>query len=142
MTALPYPLAILRLAAASGDHPALANAGATATRDSQTCGSDITVTLDIEAGRIARFGHRVRACAIGQAAATVLAERAVGLDVDAVTAARTALADILAGRSDTAPGDWPDLDHFRGVREFKARHEAALLPFDATLAALRGDVAT
>jgi len=136
VTALPYPLAVLRLAAASGDHPALADARLTATRDSQTCGSDITVTLDVEAGRIARFGHRVRACAIGQAAATVLAEKAVGLDIGAVTAARSALADILAGRTDTAPEGWPDFDHFKGVREFKARHEAALLPFDATLAAL------
>ena len=130
-----YNTRILRLAAATADMARLAGAQGSATKVSPVCGSKVTADVDLDAaGRIARHGQEVRACALGQAAATLVAAAIVGQTPAALIAARADLADWLAGRSETVP-DWPEMAVFTPARPHRARHPSILLAFDAAIAA-------
>jgi NifU-like protein involved in Fe-S cluster formation len=95
----------------------------------------VTVDLDLDdAGRISRFGEEVRACALGQAAASLVAADILGKSRADLAAARAELADWLAGRSETVP-HWPGMDVFAPARPHRARHPSILLTFDAAIAA-------
>ncbi len=136
MTETLYNTRILRLAA-SPSQPRLDAPQASVVRVSPVCGSRVTVDLDLDdAGRVARFGQEVRACALGQAAAALLGEAVLGRSGDELAAAHGALAAYLRGGSET-PGDWPGLDVFAPARPYKARHPSILLAFDAAAAAAR-----
>ena len=130
-----YNTRILRLAAATADAARLPAAQGSATKVSPVCGSKVTADIDLDAeGRIARHGQEVRACALGQAAATLVGAEIIGQDRDKLAAARTALADWLAGRSETPPA-WPGFEVFAPARPHRARHPSILLAFDAAIAA-------
>ncbi len=132
-----YNTRILRLAAETADAARLADPQGSATKVSPVCGSKVTVDLDLDAvGRVSRFGHDVRACALGQASATLVAADVLGKDIAALTRARAQLAEWLAGRSEAVP-DWPGMDVFAPARPHRARHPSILLSFDAAIAAAR-----
>lgn len=130
-----YNAAILRLKLAGETAHRLAAADGSATRVSPVCGSKIIADVALGGdGRIAAVGlDATRACTLGQASAAVLMERAIGLDAAALAAARTALADFLGNRADTAPEGWA---MFAPARAHRARHPSILLALDAVLAAL------
>lgn len=135
MTEALYNTRILRLAADTAALARLDGPQASATKVSPVCGSKVTVDLDLDsAGRISRFGEEVRACALGQAAATLVAADILGKTRQDLAAARTELADWLAGRSDIPPG-WPGMDVFAPARPHRARHPSILLTLDAAIAA-------
>ena len=81
-------------------------------------------------GRVAALGQEVKACALGQASAALMAGHAIGRSGAELAAARAALADYLVGRSEQ-PGDWPGLSAFAEARRFPARHASILLAFEA-----------
>lgn len=126
-----YSLDILRLATESAAFPRLEDVTATAERRAPTCGSRITVDVRLDAeGRIAAYGHEVRACALGQAAATLLARHAVGRSPAELAAARDDLARWLA-HSDAPSPDWPHITQLMRARAYPARHGAIRLAFEA-----------
>ena len=126
-----YDRDILRLAAAIPHAGRLDAPHASSTRRSPVCGSVVTVDLTLdEAGRVAALGQEVRACALGQASASLMGAHALGRSPAEIAAARDALAAYLAGRRDD-PGDWPGLDMLGRARPFSARHPSILLAFEA-----------
>jgi NifU-like protein involved in Fe-S cluster formation len=130
-----YNTRILRLAAATADAARLANPQGSAVKVSPVCGSKVTADIDLDAdGRVTRFGQEVRACALGQAAATLVAAEIIGKRPADIAAARAELADWLAGRSEAVP-QWPGMDVFAPAQPHRARHPSILLAFDAALAA-------
>ena len=130
MTAL-YNRDILRLAAAIPHHKRLAGPQASVEKRSPVCGSRVVVDVVLdEAGRVAAIGQEVKACALGQASASLMGAAALGRSAGELIAARDDLAAYLAGSSDD-PGEWPGLGVFRDARPFSARHAAILLPFEA-----------
>lgn len=130
-----YNAAILRLKLAGEVAQRLASPDASATRVSPVCGSKIIADIALAAdGRVAAVGMDAsKACTLGQASAAVVLERAIGLDVAGLAATRTALADFLANRAETAPDGWA---MFAPARAHRARHPSILLALDAVLAAL------
>jgi NifU-like protein involved in Fe-S cluster formation len=77
----------------------------------------------------------VRACALGQASASLMGAHAVGRNEAELTAARDALAAFLSGeRSD--PGEWPGLEIFEPARAHSARHASIRLAFEAVTEAV------
>jgi NifU-like protein involved in Fe-S cluster formation len=131
-----YNNRILRLAAATADQRRLAAPHGSATKVSPVCGSKVTADVALDAAsRIAEFGIEVRACALGQAASSLVVAAIAGKDRDAIAAARAELADWLAGRRETEPA-WPGMDVFAPARPHRARHPSILLSFDAALAAI------
>lgn len=131
-----YSLDVLRLAAASADTPRLDHAEGSAERRATVCGSRITVDVVTDAaGHVAHYGHEVRACALGQASATILARGIIGRGRDDLVEARDALAAYLGGSVDLPP-DWPGIGILARARPYTARHPAILLGFDAAVDAL------
>jgi NifU-like protein involved in Fe-S cluster formation len=128
-----YTLDILRLAAATGEFPRLTAFDASAERRAPTCGSRIVVDLAYDAdGRVAAYGQEVRACALGQAAATLFARHVVGRTAAELTTARDGFARWLADSHAERP-DWPGLDALERARAYPARHGAMRLPFEAAV---------
>jgi NifU-like protein involved in Fe-S cluster formation len=137
-----YNTQILRLAASTAAATRLAAPQGSALKVSPVCGSKITADVDLDAdGRISRFGQEVRACALGQAAAALVAAHVVGSDSPALVTARAELADWLAARREAAPV-WPGMTIFAPARPHRARHPSILLAFDAAIAAIAAARAT
>ncbi|WCT71977.1 iron-sulfur cluster assembly scaffold protein [Sphingomonas naphthae] len=131
MSAALYNTTILRLAASIPHHARLADPHATAERRSPVCGSRVTVDVMLgEDGCVAEIGQLVRACALGQASASLMGAHAIGRSPAELTATRDALAAFLAGTRDD-PGDWPGLDIFAPARPHSARHASIRLAFEA-----------
>ena len=130
-----YNTEILRLAAATAGAARLEAPQGSATKVSPVCGSKVTADVDLDdAGRIARFGQEVRACALGQAAATLVGSHILGQSRDTLAAVRAAMAEWLAAKSETPP-DWPGMTVFAPARPHRARHPSILLSLDAAIAA-------
>ena len=137
MNAPLYNAAILRLAATIPHHARLENAQASSELRSPVCGSRVTVDVILdENGRIAALGQEVRACALGQASASLMGAEAIGKSIAELEAARDTLTSFLAGTRDD-PGDWPGLDIFLPARPHTARHASIRLAFEAMADAAR-----
>ena len=130
MNAPLYNARILRLAAEMPHATRLEEAGASVSKRSTVCGSRVTVDVRVEGGRVAAIGQEVRACALGQASASLMAAHAVGRSAGELAEARDALAAFLAGARDD-PGDWPGIDVLAPARPHRGRHASILLPFEA-----------
>ena len=129
MSAPLYNQQILRLAAST---PAtrLSAPMASIEKRSPVCGSRVTVDVDVDRdGRVAAIGMLVRACALGQASATLMAAYAVGKTPAELAAARDALSSWLSGAG-TIP-DWPGIDIFTPALPHSARHASIRLAFEA-----------
>lgn len=130
-----YSQRILALAADIPHAERLAHPQVSARKRSPLCGSTVTVDLVLEAGRIAAFGQEVRACALGQAAASVVGTNAVGRTREEIAQARDQLSAML--KADGPPPEPPfdGLEVLLPARAYKNRHASILLALDATLAA-------
>jgi NifU-like protein involved in Fe-S cluster formation len=126
-----YNRDILRLAASIPHYGRLQQPHASVEKRSPVCGSRVVVDVVLdEAGRIADLGQEVKACALGQASASLMAAHAIGRRAGELGAARDALSAFLAGNRDD-PGDWPGLAIFGEARDYQARHPSILLAFEA-----------
>ena len=126
-----YNRDILRLAASIPHQMRLEAPLASVTRQSPVCGSRVTVDIVADAqGRVVALGQEVRACALGQASASLMGSHARGRTAADLERARDALAGYLAGTRDD-PGGWPGLAVFAEARRFPARHRSILLAFEA-----------
>ena len=136
MTEPLYTTEILRLAASLDDPQELAREDGRADVHSRTCGSRISLAVQLDDGRrVERLSMRVHACAFGQASAALLARHSVGRTHHEVSDAMVALSRWLADEHE-APGDWPGMTALAPARTKRGRHGAILLPFRALLAAI------
>ncbi len=90
-----YSGRILELAADIPHLQRLDNPDATVKKRSPLCGSTITVDVKLKDGRICQFGQDVKACALGQAAASVVGRAVIGATRDQIETARDQLAAML-----------------------------------------------
>lgn len=135
MSDILYNREILRLAAEGGAAVRLVAPMGSAMKVSPVCGSRVTVDVILGSeGQVVAHGHEVRACALGQAAATLVARSIFGQNRAGLSQARANLAAWLAG-SDTEPA-WPGMTVFAPARPHRARHGSILLAFDAAIAAV------
>jgi NifU-like protein involved in Fe-S cluster formation len=130
-----YSERILALAADIPLAERLAEPHASARRRSPLCGSTVTVDLSLDGDRIAAFGQDVRACALGQASASILGRHAVGASRADIAAARDALSAMLKHAGPAPEGTFAELGVLLPAKDYKNRHASILLAWDATLAA-------
>ncbi len=105
---------------------------------SRLCGSrvGVEVILDASGQAIAEIGIDAAACALGQAAASVLGEHAVGTSIAEIIAARDALAAMLKAGGPPPAGKFWELRHLQAVADYPARQASTLLAFDAVVEAI------
>ena len=131
-----YSGRILALAADMPRTDRLAVPDATVKKRSPLCGSTIAVDVILQDGKISEYGQDVKACALGQAVASVVGANVVGLSRAEIETARDALKDMLKndGPAPTAP--FEDLEVLRPARDYKNRHASIMLALEATLEAI------
>jgi NifU-like protein involved in Fe-S cluster formation len=134
-----YSQRLLALAARSDATVRLTDPDVTATVENRLCGSRIIVDMKVTNGIIIAYGHRVRACIIGQAAASLVASIIVGRAVTDVQSGRLQLLTILRQGAAPPTRPWQELEVFTPLHDHPARHASALLPFDAVGKALSAD---
>ena len=126
-----YNRDILRLAATIPYAGRLDTPQARVEKRSPVCGSTISVDVVLDGeGRVVAIGQEVKACALGQASASLMGAHALGASPEELAGARDALAAFLAGTRDD-PGDWPGLEILGVARPFAARHASIMLAFQA-----------
>ncbi len=126
-----YSGQILKLAAEIPHTERLVDPQATVKKRSPLCGSTVSVDLKLADGRISEFGQDVKACALGQAAASVVAGNALGCSRPEIEAARTALKAMLKEDGPTPPSPFEGLEVLRPARDYKNRHASIMLSLDA-----------
>jgi len=131
MNAPLYNTQILRLAASIPHHARLSEPMASVEKRSPVCGSRVTVDVNVDCdGRVSEVGLLVRACALGQASASLLGAHVIGRSVAELAAARDALGAWLAGERPDVP-DWPGFELFEPALPHTARHASIRLAFEA-----------
>ena len=139
MDAPLYNSEILRLAASIPHSTRLAAPQASSQRTSPICGSRVTVDLALDSGgHVISFGQEVRACALGQASASILGRHILGETAQSLGEARDLLKDWLKGDGplpDALATRFPELALFLPARAYPARHPSILLAFEASAAA-------
>ncbi len=110
---------------------------ATVKKRSPLCGSTVTVDVAVEDGRVAAFGQDVKACALGQASAAVLASQVIGRTRDEIIAARDQLKAMLSGDGDVPAAPFDGYDVLLPARDFRNRHASIMLALEATAEAMQ-----
>ncbi len=110
---------------------------ASAMAISPICGSEVEIDLQVNNGRITGFGYAVEACALTRAVVGVMQQAIIGKTGAEVKAAGEVLARMLEEGSEMPQGDWERLKVLAPVKDYKARHNAILLPFEAVEKALK-----
>lgn len=133
-----YHNRILELAAGIPHVGRLSDAEGSVTKVSRVCGSVVHVDLKLdEAGEtITEIAVDPKACALGQAATSILAEHAVGAPVSEILAARDALKAMLKDGGLPPEGRFWELRHLEPVADYPPRHASTMLAFEAAVAAI------
>ncbi|MDO9417073.1 iron-sulfur cluster assembly scaffold protein [Pararhizobium sp.] len=114
----------------------LENAQAEASAHSKLCGSRLKVWLSMDGDTISGFAHEVKACALGQASASVMARHAVGATAAEISTARADMLAMLKADGEGPTGRFEDMRYLKPVRDYKARHASTMLTFDAVVDAI------
>jgi NifU-like protein involved in Fe-S cluster formation len=130
-----YSKRILALAADIPHTERLSNPTSTAMKRSPLCGSTVTVDLSVKEGRIVEYGQDVKACALGQAAASVVGASAVGRSIEEIRTARDELKAMLKNNGPVPGAPFDGLEVLMPAKDYKNRHASILLTLDAILAA-------
>ncbi len=99
---------------------------------SRLCGSKISVELCLDAaGCVSAYAQQLEACALGQAAASVMARHIMGSHAQELHQLAQTMRAMLTQNGAPPTGKWTDLDVLLPVRDYKNRHASTLLVFDA-----------
>jgi NifU-like protein involved in Fe-S cluster formation len=131
-----YNARILELSAKIARAERLEAPDGTATAHSKLCGSTVTVDLKVAGDRVTAYGHTVKACLLGQAAASVMGSNIVGTSARELREVGAAMRAMLKAGGPPPSGRWADLAVLEPVKDYKARHASTLLVFDAVELAL------
>lgn len=131
-----YSGRILALAADIPHLDRLENPDATVKKRAPLCGSTVTVDVVLRDGKVAEFGQDVKACALGQASASVVGEAIIGTTRAQVETARDQLAAMLKKDGPAPEAPFQGLEVLIPAREYKNRHASILLALEATAEAM------
>jgi len=131
-----YSSKILKLAAKIPFGNRLKNPDCTIKKHSPICGSIVTVDVKVSNGVIEKFGQDIKACALGQASASVLGKNIIGITKIDLQKGRDQLLDMLTNNGPVPDKPFEEFEPLRSARSYTNRHASILLAIDATLEAL------
>ena len=132
-----YSAKVLALAANLPRLGRLAAPDGSAEKVSKLCGSRVVVDVTVDGDRVADFAQDVKACALGQASASILGSHVVGARVDELESARDQFRAMLKTGGAPPKGRFSDLAMLAPVKDYPARHASTLLAFEAACEAVR-----
>jgi len=131
-----YNRRILELAGGIPRLGRLEKPDATATAHSKLCGSTVTVDLKMAGDTVTDFAHDVKACALGQASSSIMAQHVVGASAEELRMVRDTMLKMLKENGAPPEGRFADLKYLEPVRDYTARHASTMLTFDAVVDAI------
>jgi len=131
-----YSQRILVLAADMPCTDRLEEPTATAKKRAPLCGSTVTVDVVLSDGKIAAYGQDVKACALGQASASVIGAAIVGQPIETVRKGREELLAMLKSDGPVPAAPFDGLEVLQPAKDYKNRHASIMLAFDATIEAI------
>ncbi|MCY4304189.1 MAG: iron-sulfur cluster assembly scaffold protein [Aestuariivita sp.] len=131
-----YSERILALAADIPHLERLKSPHATVKKRSPLCGSTVTVDIEMTNGKISAFAQDVKACALGQAAASVVGSAIIGLKKDHVENARDELKAMLKDDGPAPHAPFDELHVLLPAKDYKNRHASIMLSLEATTEAI------
>ena len=132
-----YSAKVLALAANMPRAGRLAAPEGSSEKVSKLCGSRVTVDVAMQDGRVADFAQDVKACALGQAAASVLGAHVIGASLEELEVTRQQFRAMLKDGASAPDGRFSDLAMLAPVKDYPARHASTLLAFEAVTEAVR-----
>ncbi|WP_417208656.1 iron-sulfur cluster assembly scaffold protein [Antarctobacter sp.] len=132
-----YSGRILELAADIPHNTRLTAPQVSVKKRSPLCGSTVTVDISMRDGKVSDYGQDVKACALGQAAASVVGGAIIGQTPETIMAARDALRTMLKEDGPTPPAPFDGLEVLRPAASFKNRHASIMLALDAACEAVQ-----
>ena len=132
-----YSAKLLALAANLPRIGRLAHPHASVEKVSKLCGSRVLVDVAVDGDRVTDFAQDVKACALGQAAASVLGANALGATLAELESARDGLRGMLKLGGPPPDGRFADRAILEPVRDYPARHTSTMLAFEAAAEAVR-----
>jgi NifU-like protein involved in Fe-S cluster formation len=114
----------------------LAAPQASAEAHSRLCGSSIIIDLSLRDGRVVDYAQEVKACALGQAASSVMGRNIIGAKPEELRNLRETMRKMLKENGPPPRGRFADAGVLEPARDYKARHASILLVFDAVAEAL------
>ena len=111
----------------------LDDADATARAHSKLCGSTVEVWLKMKDGLVTDFAHQVKACALGQAASSIMAKVIIGCSASELRELRDTMHKMLKENGPSPTGKFEEFRFLEPVKDYKARHASTLLTFDAVV---------
>lgn len=131
-----YSKTILELASSIPHSDPLENPMAEASKRSPLCGSNIRVSLNMDGGVVSAFSQDVKACALGQASASILGSHVVGASRAQIAAARDQLLAMLTDTGPVPDAPFEQLEVMQSAISYRNRHASILLAYDATVMAI------
>ena len=131
-----YSGRILELAADIPHTGRLAAPHGSSRRRSPLCGSTVTVDVLLDGGRVASFALEVKACALGQAAASVMGRALTGRNRAEIEAGRDALRAMLKDAGQVPAAPWIGFEVLLPARDYRNRHASILLAMEAAAEAV------
>ncbi len=131
-----YSARILALAADMPRLDRLEQPDATVKKRAPLCGSTVTVDITCTDDKITGYGQDVKACALGQAAASIVGSNIVGASAEQVRAARDELKEMLKNDGPPPLAPFDGLEVLLPARDYKNRHASIMLTLDASVEAL------
>jgi NifU-like protein involved in Fe-S cluster formation len=132
-----YSARLLALAANLPHAGRLADPDGSAEKVSKLCGSRVVVDVKVKGGLVVDFAQDVKACALGQASASVLGAHVLGASLSEIEMARDAFRAMLKTGGPPPSGRFADLSMLAPVKDYPARHASTLLAFEAAAEAVR-----
>ncbi|MDP3748829.1 MAG: iron-sulfur cluster assembly scaffold protein [Phenylobacterium sp.] len=132
-----YSAKLLKLAANLPHAGRLAAPHASSEKISKLCGSRVVVDVVLEGDVVSDFAQEVKACALGQASASVLGANVMGASLAELELAREDFRAMLKEGGPPPAGRFSDLSMLAPVKDYPARHASTLLAFEAVVDAVR-----
>ncbi len=130
-----YSQKILALAADIPLTSRLEHPHATAKVRSPLCGSTITVDIIVKDGIVTDFGQNVKACALGQAAASVVGKNIIGRRRQEIVSAQAELEAMLKDNGMPPSPPFDEMHVLEPAKDYRNRHASIMLALNATLSA-------
>ncbi|MCZ2328309.1 iron-sulfur cluster assembly scaffold protein [Bartonella sp. F02] len=124
---------ILEYAASISRIGRLNDPDATSKKYGRLCGSTVIVDLKIKNDIVIDFAHEIHACALGQAAASILANHVIGQNTQNLKILRRTIRDMLTKNGPPPSIPLEAFSCLQPIKNYKERHASTMLIFDAVI---------
>lgn len=131
-----YSGRVLELAATIPNVGTLTAPQGRALKLSRLCGSTVSVDVNMDGETVVAFAIEPKACALGQASASILSQNIIGRTRAEIADAHDQFRAMLKERGPPPTGPFWELRYLEAVADYPPRHTSTLLAFEAALAAI------